>query len=383
MGKSAGAIINPRLMLSLVSVAVFLSAGYPLLVPAQGRRTRRYTLSEVRQNKKTVEAHLRVVKSATKQGQFRLYQIQRNRDRAEAALDTATQRWQQVQQRLAEETVRLREAQQALAGQQTAFAERLAEIHEGGEVSYLDVLLGSESFADFANQLYLAQLMVEEDTNLLRKLEDDQRRVEQIKAAVEAEEQQAASYREDAALRRAEVLRQEAAQQRELASLISDKAKYESAYAQWLALAKSLNAEIPRRARQYPVTPWTGALDPPVRGSITSGFGMRRHPILGGMRMHTGVDISARYGTPIRASGDGVVIFAGPRGGYGNAVIISHGGDVSTLYGHCSSINVAPGTKVKHGDVIARVGATGLATGPHVHFEVRVKGRPVDPMRFR
>jgi murein DD-endopeptidase MepM/ murein hydrolase activator NlpD len=95
------------------------------------------------------------------------------------------------------------------------------------------------------------------------------------------------------------------------------------------------------------------------------------------------VDISARYGTPIRASGDGVVIYTGWKGGYGRTVIISHGGNLSTLYAHCSSISVSRGRRVKQGDVIARVGSTGLSTGPHVHFEVRVNGRCVDPLRYR
>ena len=152
--------------------------------------------------------------------------------------------------------------------------------------------------------------------------------------------------------------------------------------AKWQAESSRLAAVIQRQTRTYRTTPWTGRLKPPVAGRITSGFGMRRHPILGGMRMHTGVDIAAPHGTPIRASGDGVVIDTGWHSGYGQTIIISHGGNLSTLYAHCSSISAREGQKVKQGDVIGRVGATGLATGPHVHFEVRVNGACVDPLKY-
>ncbi len=117
----------------------------------------------------------------------------------------------------------------------------------------------------------------------------------------------------------------------------------------------------------------------PVPGAITSGFGMRFHPILGYTRMHTGVDMHAAYGEPIKAAASGRIIFAAVRGGYGNCIIIDHGGGMTTLYGHQSSLNVSYDDHVTAGDVIGYVGSSGLATGPHLHFEVRIWGKPVDP----
>ena len=95
--------------------------------------------------------------------------------------------------------------------------------------------------------------------------------------------------------------------------------------------------------------------------------------------MHTGWDMSARSGSPIHAAGDGVVVSAGTRGGYGNAVVIDHGGGLATLYAHQSSMAVSAGQQVSQGQVIGYVGCTGYCTGPHLHFEVRVNGTPVDP----
>lgn len=122
-----------------------------------------------------------------------------------------------------------------------------------------------------------------------------------------------------------------------------------------------------------------GILVRPVPGAITSGFGMRFHPILGYSRMHTGVDMTAAYGQEIKAAASGRVILASAYGGYGNAVIIDHGGGMTTLYAHQSQLNVSYGDQVSAGDIIGYVGSTGLSTGPHLHFEVRLSGVPVDP----
>lgn len=120
----------------------------------------------------------------------------------------------------------------------------------------------------------------------------------------------------------------------------------------------------------------------PVPGAITSGFGPRRHPILGTTRLHTGVDMTASSGTKIKAADGGTVILAGYYGGYGNTVIIDHGGGVATLYAHQSKLGVDDGETVDAGEVIGYVGSTGLSTGPHLHFEVRVNGNPVDPANY-
>jgi len=121
----------------------------------------------------------------------------------------------------------------------------------------------------------------------------------------------------------------------------------------------------------------------PVSGRLTSGFGWRRNPWGGrGSEMHTGVDIAARTGTPIRATGGGTVVFSGWEGAFGNKVIIDHGFGIRTLYAHNSANLVYVGQIVRRGDTIARVGSTGRSTGPHVHYEVLVNGVAVDPANF-
>lgn len=126
----------------------------------------------------------------------------------------------------------------------------------------------------------------------------------------------------------------------------------------------------------------TGMFAYPTDAPTSSPFGWRVHPILGYRRFHSGQDFAASYGSTIRAADSGTVIFAGWYGGYGNAAIIDHGNGISTLYGHTSQLYVSEGQTVKRGQAIAAVGSTGLSTGPHLHFEVRKNGTPVDPMNY-
>ena len=120
----------------------------------------------------------------------------------------------------------------------------------------------------------------------------------------------------------------------------------------------------------------SGVLGWPVSGPVTSGFGVRWG------RMHEGIDIAVGEGTPVRAAAAGVVIYAGWMGGYGNLVVVDHGNGLSTAYGHNSSLAVSVGQSVTAGGTISYSGSTGHSTGPHVHFEVRVAGSPVDPLGY-
>ncbi len=121
----------------------------------------------------------------------------------------------------------------------------------------------------------------------------------------------------------------------------------------------------------------------PVNGRMTSGYGMRFHPVLRYARMHAGIDFGAAWGSPIFAVSDGIVSYAGPHGGHGNYVRLAHGGGLGTGYGHMSRIAVSPGSRVQAGQVIGYVGSTGLSTGPHLHYEVYENGRTVNPLSVR
>ena len=147
-----------------------------------------------------------------------------------------------------------------------------------------------------------------------------------------------------------------------------------------LALDAKLPGSGPTRIR-----PGMRPLYWPLAGvAVTSGYGVRQHPILGGSRLHRGVDLPARSGTPVRAAADGVIRYRGRNGGYGRFIRLDHGFGLETAYGHLRgyAMGLHPGTRVHRGEVIGYVGSSGLSTGPHLHYEVRMNGRALDPLAF-
>lgn len=128
--------------------------------------------------------------------------------------------------------------------------------------------------------------------------------------------------------------------------------------------------------------PVTSFVYPVLGPRMSSAYGKRTHPIKRAVKHHDGVDLAAPRGAPIRAIADGTVVFADPHGGYGKLIVIEHRGGMTSHYGHCEKISVNPGSRIKAGQIIGTVGSTGKTTGPHLHFEVRLKGVSQDPERF-
>lgn len=195
--------------------------------------------------------------------------------------------------------------------------------------------------------------------------------------ALRAERDDVASLRGDAdaaAARQAAFLDQVRLQRASVEAELAALQAVSSSISAWLATAQS---------GQVAVAPTRGMLLLPVPSArVSSSFGPRVHPIFGDVRVHTGVDFAAPNGTPIAAAGAGVVVVAGPQGGYGNVVVIDHGNALATMYAHQSRVAVVVGQRVAAGETIGAVGSTGNSTGPHGHFEVRVSGTPVDPLAY-
>jgi len=158
--------------------------------------------------------------------------------------------------------------------------------------------------------------------------------------------------------------------------------EFESELAGYERQESSIRAKIAASTKTSSPTVSAGGWVRPVPGAISSGFGMRIHPITHQRRMHNGVDMNASQGDPIHAAKSGTVILAGVKGGYGNTIMIDHGGGFVTLYAHQSKLGAKVGDKVAAGEVIGYIGSTGQSTAPHLHFEIRVNGSPVDPQKY-
>ena len=183
---------------------------------------------------------------------------------------------------------------------------------------------------------------------------------------------------------RRQVVADEAQQQSLLDEVSARKAEFEAQIAGLQAESDAIGGLLRGlQTGQAQAPSGHGVLASPIPGApVTSGFGPRVHPIFHDVRMHTGVDFGADFGTPIHAATDGVVVAAGPQGGYGNATVVDHGSSLATLYGHQSDLFVVVGQRVTRGQTIGAVGCSGFCTGPHLHFEVRVSGAPVDPLPY-
>ena len=225
----------------------------------------------------------------------------------------------------------------------------------------------------------IARLRADLETNR-RALEAQKTRADAVAAEAQAARDQVATLRAEVEPARADAAQQEAAEQALVGQIQAQKGQYESELAALQATSDSLGA----RLRALGSTP--GSVGPcearPVPGGISSPFGPRLHPILRYVRLHTGADMSGTTGTPIVACRAGTIVLAGPLGGYGNAVAIDHGGGMATVYAHQSRLAVSAGQHVAAGEVIGYVGSTGMSTGPHLHFEVRLSGNPVDPASY-
>ncbi|MBQ6998934.1 MAG: peptidoglycan DD-metalloendopeptidase family protein [Clostridia bacterium] len=222
------------------------------------------------------------------------------------------------------------------------------------------------------------------DNTLLTELKENEQVIEAIKIEIENERAQVMSIMEQSLAKKRQLAQKQAASQK----ILNDLAQTEKEITQELKKAKEAeNAarnEIARLVSGDGSRYVGGKFLWPSTNSyrITSPYSMRVHPTLGVYKQHTGIDIGASYGTNVLAAADGTVIIAGWNNAYGNYVVINHGGGVTTLYGHNSSLTVSKGQKVSRGQVIAKVGSTGYSTGPHIHFEVQVNGSPVNPMSY-
>lgn len=333
----------------------------------------------------------------------KLKQIQADLDAANARLQSIRSRQAEINAQIVQTQNEIVKMEAYLKTRQNVLNRRVRAIYMHGQLNYLEVILGANSFSDFANRVELLKRVIRSDYNLILEIQKQKAAIEAKKAQLEEDKRQLDALAAEAEKTQQEIAAKKAEQQKVLDAAKSNKAaaaQMEQDLNAQLASVRNLiqqrlaAAEAARQAAQQASSDeggggsddnyvqGTGAMGWPCSGPITSPFGYRTHPIFGTTIFHAGIDIGVDYGTPIHAADSGVVVYSGWISGYGNAVIIDHGGGISTLYGHNQSLAVSEGQSVSKGSVIAYAGSTGNSTGPHCHFEVDVNGSPVNPMGY-
>ncbi|WP_003540379.1 murein hydrolase activator EnvC family protein [Desulfotomaculum nigrificans] len=295
----------------------------------------------------------------------------------EGALEAATAKLNSTKRELAAAEKRLDESNRLLQ-------KRVKGMYQSGPVSYLEVLLNAGSFSDFTNRLEFLRRMVESDAQMVDRISAEKAQIEKYKRSLDAKVQQIAAMK-----REHEAAKQKLAQaQSEKAALLSEAQKnlketaaaIDKLEAQEDAILRQIAIQNAQKGGTYSGGPFIWPL--PGYTRVSSPFGNRMHPILNQNRFHAGIDIPAPTGTTVIAPANGTVIYSGSMTGYGNVVMIDHGGGVVSLYGHLSAKLVSNGQTVTKGMPIALVGNTGMSTGSHLHFEVRKNGTPVSPYGY-
>ena len=311
----------------------------------------------------------------------------------QSKIDSLNSKISESNAKISAKEAELAEAEENSRKQYDGYMYRAKRMVERGSVTYLEVLLNSKSFSDLLQRFAVVKQIVKYDSNRLDELRAIEEQIAALKKELESEKATLVSLKEDETAQKSSLETKRAQSQAIINSLQNDKNAYQKALEQQEAAEAAARAEIKRLAEQQAAASrngsvsvpsnFSGSMIRPTSGPVTSPYYMRVHPVTGKLRQHTGMDYGSPYGANIVAAASGTVLVAGYNsGGYGNYVVINHGGGITTLYAHASSLCVSAGQSVSQGQVIAKVGSTGMSTGPHLHFEVLINGAHTNPANY-
>ena len=268
----------------------------------------------------------------------------------------------------------------------SALSERIRCIYKTKHTLILDLLISTDSISQFLDRIYYQNLIIKSDRKKMYILREEAKKVSLLKQRVETEKHQLLRIIKNIDKENSSIQNSIQKNKTILEKIQKNKRAYEKSERELAKQSNYLAKVISKTTKNSLVNVKGNFILPVNNARISSPFGYRVHPIFKKKIFHTGIDYAIAYGTPIKASNSGKVIYSGWYGGYGKIVIIDHGSctgrPTTTLYAHMSRANVKAGDFVNQGDIIGYVGSTGYSTGPHVHFEVRIDGRPKNPKDF-
>jgi murein DD-endopeptidase MepM/ murein hydrolase activator NlpD len=357
---------------------------------AEDLETLKRQTEEIDRYKSSLKTQEKQINSAEAFIQGNMTDLQQSLKTTQATIQDNRDRLRLAQQYLTALEADLLSSQRRYDRRQSATVARLRFFQQQQRLKGLALLLKSQNLNEFLERRYRLKRLYLADRQGLGTLKAEADRLETRRSYIQQQKNGMALLAQKLDLEKAKLETQVQTQRGLAQQLKGDRQALEAAQLQLQRDSDAIKAVIQDKTAQLERDrqlaslgiSGKGPLRVPVDAPITSEFGWRIHPVLGTERFHSGMDFGADYGAAITAAGPGIVILADWYGGYGNAVILDHGNGITTLYGHGSDLLVQTGQAVTLGQPIATVGSTGLSTGPHLHFEVRQDGEPVDPRNY-
>lgn len=388
--KIVAAIIAGLLALLLIApivldVIYYSNSGASAASTVSGLNSK---LDNLEKEKKQIQKELNRLKSEKSTSQAKKNALDREISVMQQEINTVSSLISTLDTQISQFTSELADIEKKEKEQYEAYKLRVRVMEEEGSVSYISVLLAADSFSDLLTKVEIIENVMTHDQSLMDKLKETRAQVQEKKKEIEA------SRAEQAAAKAKLVSSQDALEVKsgEIGDVIDEisdeQAKYQKEFNEAERAMQSAKAELKKllnssKSSQTKYVGGTFMWPTPSCTIITSAYGMRYDPITRVRSKHTGVDIGARHGSNIVAANSGTVVTSGwSSKGYGNYVVINHGGGMSTLYAHMSKRLVSKGQTVSKGDVIGLVGSTGYSTGPHLHFEILKNGDDTNPMNY-
>lgn len=365
-------------------------SGGPVLSATKSSLTQKLNQTNSKRNyflQKKKQADLRLRSERNK-----LSNNQQKLEKAQSELRTTTQRYNALVSNLTTMERQLSAAVEEFKSIDAAMKARIRQVYKHQRTGMFELILSATDLNNLMDMFYFEKIVIQDDYRRMQQVKEKANEIAMLKTQVENQKRMVEASIRDINNQRATIQGSIAENKSMIVRLQKDKSYYERSEKELARQSASIQNMIEQLTRknassgssQVKVSS-TGFIYP-ISGRITSPFGWRVHPIFKSRIFHSGIDIAGPNGGAIKASNDGKVIYSGWYGGYGKVVILDHGvingKPITTLYGHMSSINVHNGQFVKKGQPVGREGSTGYSTGPHCHFEVRVNGKPTNPLNY-
>ncbi len=343
-------------------------------------------LKNIQQKQRVTHEKIKRLKVLEHLEKSKLYKNQQKLEQASTNLQNSQNRYAQLERQLAQMERDLTASIAEFNNANIQMRKRIRQVYKNQRTGMFELILTAKDLNSLLDILYFEKIVLKKDYARIQSVKAKSERIAAMKKDVEAKKIAMAQSIEQINSQKKDIKSAIALNQNMINKYKTDRRTYEKAERELARQSASIQSMIARNRGSSNIKVSSAGFLKPISGRITSPFGWRTHPIFNSRTFHSGVDIAGPNKGSIRASNSGKVIYSGWYGGYGKVVILDHGivngKPTSTLYAHMSSIRVGQGQFVNKGEVVGYEGTTGYSTGPHVHFEVRINGKPNNPLNY-